>query len=277
MRTKRYLFGRLNLLLGNASKKQLLWDAVSSSTFLERRGNRWGIFDAQELSHEGYEFLSARLVKFRPLSTDEVVDAEHHRLTTENIEDRVEAKSRFFVHLASGLLAFEDASPAVAPAAFRLRTAELINEALGGFFANAEIQVVDEQLSFLSVVERFERLTKFVVVLHPSNPSNRDVWSRVDQRLRTLEVSRYREEFVTSRDCGGRALLSDEELRAKTFMAEDGYGEAKVTGFAEGRLRTVSTRDNPVSDVVDASLDQPGALLTALWERFRLILARFTE
>lgn len=277
-RARKFLFGRLNILIGTDKKMTFLRDALASRTLIERRGSRWGIFDSRPIDHtSGDSFLAASLVKFRPLTTEEVVDEARHRLTTANIEDLVERKSAFFLHVTSGVIAFEDARPSIDAATFRKRTAEVINEALGKFFANAEIQGIDEDLSFLEVVRKFKRVLRYTVSLHPSNPSNRGVWAAVDARIKKLGVQQYKEDFSAPTTETGLAVLEDEEIRAKTIMAQDGYGKATAKGEGDNGLRTVTTHDNPVSASVDASLTDDHTVLEALWDKFGSIFRRLRE
>jgi hypothetical protein len=39
--------------------------------------------------------------------------------------------------------------------------------------------------------------------------------------------------------------MEDREIAQKIAMAEDGYGKVEVTGEKDGKIRRISTRDNP--------------------------------
>ncbi len=272
-----YFFGRLNVIAPGRDKRKVLTDGLRQDTFKIKRKHQWGFFEVG-ISDEGElgQFVHGFLVKFRPQTEEEVVIPETHRLDDATVANRVIAKSRFFLHLASSVIAFHPVGNLISREVFQHRFVELFQEALGQFFVSAEILSIDDPEQLLSSMRRFTHVQELSIYLHPSNPTNRDVWRRTDERLRRLKAGSYEETFEAAFQTGGLEITNDEEVIAKITMAEDGYGKATVTGELDGEQRTVSTHDNPITALAPADEEAPEVALARIATVVRRILERFT-
>lgn len=266
-----YYFGRLNLITAGHEKRQLTQEALSSRAVLEKRGQRWGFYEFSEID----SYFTGFLVKYRASAEEEVANPERGILEDIPIENRVTAKSRFFLHVESGLIAYHPILYQIPRRTFATRFAEVFEHALRGFFVNAEVQSIEQQRRLIDELARFKSIRKVSIYLHPSNPSSRDIWRRQDERLRDLNATSYRENYETRPEKGSLKVAEDEDLRQKIAMAEDGYGKVDVTGERDGKSQKISTGDNPLSAPAPADDQDPPSVLAALRETFTDFLSRF--
>lgn len=267
----RYYFGRLNLITAGRRKHDVIRDALSSRAVVEIRSQRWGFYEFSEID----SYFTGFLVKYRPSAEEEVANPEQGTLEDVPIENRVTAKSRFFLHTESGLIAYHPIVYHIPRKTFATRFAEVFEHALQGFFVNAEIQSIEEQRKLIDELERFKSIRKVSIYLHPSNPSSRDIWRRQDDRLRQLNATSYRENYETKPEKGSLRVAQDEDLRQKIAMAEDGYGKVDVLGERDGKMQKVSTGDNPLSSLAPADDHDPPYILAAIRDTVAEFLSRF--
>jgi len=161
------------------------------------------------------------------------------------VEDVVSAKTPFFLHIESGVVAYHTVPKLLESEMFLARFGQLIYQGAGGFFVDAEVQPIEEKLQLVKELRMFDRILELDISLHPSNPSNRRIWKRQDERLKRLGAMKYREKYEMPRSGEFLSLRiqQDRDIRSKIAMAEDGYGVVRVSGEKDGRPLRVSTRD----------------------------------
>lgn len=270
---KTYYFGRLNLI--GPSKGSSLVEGVSSIAVLEARGQRWGFYDSRVIETDQGQFLTAYLVKYRPTDEEEVVVPERHLLEEKSIENRVTAKSRFFLQAETKLIAFHPVGTHISRQLFTHRFAQVFENTFNNFFVGASIQFIESEDLFLSQFRLFSRIDRVTVQLHPSNPSNRDLWRRQDQRLKELGATGYSEVYEGRGAEPGLKVKDDGDINQKIAMAEDGYGKVEVAGQQNGKFKKISTGRSPINVLAPADLDSPDGVLPYLQETFKEIMKRF--
>jgi hypothetical protein len=272
----RYYFGRLNIITLREDKERLLTEGLQADAITRSRGLLWGFFEVQTLPSDIGEFICGYVAKFRPLSTDEIALPETHQFDSRTVTNRVTAKARFFLHTPSHIIAYHPFGREISRSVFANRFKELLESNLGRFFVEAEILPIDEERRIRDAMRSLTKISSIHVRLHPSNPSNREVWKSVDERLRRMHVGSYRENYDSSSSSEGLNTGDDTEISSKIAMAEDGYGTVYITGEADGKRKTISTRDTPV--VANAPTDEvpPGIVWEHLAETVRQILERFS-
>jgi len=97
----RYYFGRLNLIVAGREKIQVLKTALASNVALRVRGQSWGFYEFRELIERTELFQTGFLVKYKPEAEEEIAVPERRALEDKSIENKVTAKSRFFLHANS--------------------------------------------------------------------------------------------------------------------------------------------------------------------------------
>lgn len=273
----RYFLARLNVIFADSDKLSLLQNALSSAAVLEVRGQRWGFYEFGRLDESGGPFFTGYLVKYKPEVEEEIVVPERHTIEDRAIENRVLAKSRFFLHAESGLMFYQPVASQISRKLFALRFAEVFEHAMANFFVDAEVQAIEEQLRFLDELKSLDNVRRVSISLHPSNPSNREVWRSLDEKLRNFNASSYREYYESDPRRGASLnVVGSEDVSQKITMAEDGYGRVEAEGQRGGKMVKISTGDNPMSILAPSDTEYAGALFPAIrdalasfWERFR--------
>jgi hypothetical protein len=276
-RQVRYYFGRFNLITPGRDKLEVLRNALASDAVLEVRGQSWGFYEFSELRSSHLSLLTGFLVKYKPRVEEEIVVPERHALEEKAIENRVTAKSRFFLHANSGLIVYHPAGSQIPRQLFASRFVEVFQHALQNFFVNADIQSIEEQFKFIEELKSFTTVHQVSIYLHPSNPGSRDVWRDVDQRIKTINATSYKEKYESDRRKGTLRVIEDTEISQKIAMAEDGYGKVEVTGEKGGKIRKISTSDNPLSVLAPPDDERPEQVLPALRDTITSFLERFRQ
>ena len=150
-----------------------------------------------------------------------------------------------FLHTESGLLAYHRVGYKIKRNQFANNFCHLFESAYANFFINTEIQAIDDRIEILKIIHKLDYISQVSFYLHPSNPKSAD-WKRIDQRLKDLNVSGYKESYQEKQG-SHLNVLEDQEFNDKLNMAVDGYGEATITGSLEGQERTIHTKTNPTS------------------------------
>jgi hypothetical protein len=227
----------------------------------------------EELSEE---FVYGRLVKYKRLLEGEIVDEGSHRTVLGGLPYGIVAKSDFFLHYKSGVLAYRPIISKISANQFRLVFARLFEAGHDNFFVSAQVETVDEGIRIEEAIRTFDLIKKVSFDIHPTNPSNRDVYKRVDERLKRLQAEKLKQVVeANNRGLNREALLEDDIYRS-LIMATDGYGNGAVYGVSEGRTMVITTGDSPVRKEILES-PTPSEMLESLLPAFKQIWNRIRE
>jgi len=271
----KYYFGRVNLIAAEKDKDALLWKGLNSEKVLRVRDYNWGFFEIDKREQDEQQYYFGYLIKFRPSTDEEVAVTETHKLGYEEIQNLVRAKSRFFIHVKSGVIAYHPVGSEIKRKTFCDRFVKLFQTAFDNFFIDAEIQAIEERTKIFDAIKAFEKVRKVSIYLHPSNPRLSRVWEKTDQRLKKLRASKYHEAFEAGSNEVGLEMVNDKEIESKITMADDGYGKADITGLRDGKEKTVSTSDNPIIIMAPPDDEPAESVLEKLIEVFKDIFKRF--
>jgi len=247
-RLVKYYFSRLNLIATYKDKKEYLKLGLNTEKFIENYGYLWGFCDIGEAKTKYGDFLYGFLVKYKSEKEEEIILPESHLLSEERAKNRVEAKARFILHVKSGLITYHPVGGQIEKDIFCDRFVDIFQAAYENMFVNVEIQTIEEQYKIFEAIKNFKYISKVDIYLHPSNPSNAERWKRIDERLKKLEVTGYRENYENKQKEKSLKIIEDDDITSKITMADDGYGEAAITGLYGDDVKTISTKDNPVND-----------------------------
>ena len=276
-RDSKYYFGRLNIISAyEEEKKSFLERGLNSGVLISERNYTWGFFEVESVLEEG-DFLSGFLVKYRPLDPEQFVNIETREIEEQEIRNRIRAKSRFFLHVTTGIIAYQSVTE-INEKSFRENFAKLLEASYDNLFIDAEIQSINQEESFFESIKRFDSVAKVSIYLHPSNPSSRNLWKRVDERFKNLGLESYTEIYKLKEDRRNLDIEGDEEINSKLHMASDGYGKAKVRGKKDGEYETITTGDNPIEAEVENSVENaepPQEILKQILPTFRSLFNRF--
>jgi hypothetical protein len=273
-----YFFARLNLLPIKPYLEKLEWlrETLQSLVHIEYGDVVWQIFRVEQYESELGVFFGGYLGRYKEETKVEVASPRGQEIGIETIENLVTAKTLFFLHVKSGIIAYHSIPKQIPPGTFRTRFEQLLFKAAGGFFVDVEIDSVDEEASLRDQIKNFDLIKQIRIVLHPSNPSNRERWKRIDARMKELRATEYSED-IKSTDSLGLKIATDDDVERKISMAEDGYGKATVRGEIRGESHTVTTTSHPVLAEAPAAPEIPRNILRHLEPPFSRILKRFKE
>lgn len=273
----RFFFGRFNVLTAYEDKKKLLLEGLQTKEFFASRRQRWGFFDVREEASAHGTFLRGFLAKFKTLDDAEVADLTNHSISVESIENRVIAKSLFYLHIKTGLIAFHPVAAFISISTFRHVFSKIFEKGLSNFFVESEISMIDDRVEFFRAVESLDRIFKIKIILHPSNPHSGRMWKRLDQRIKRRNATTLTEELRNDKPDDSLRIENDLDLRSKFMMANDGYGVAEVSGTQDGQSRTFKTSQNPVTVKVPTFQLTSGGVLEILISRFAEVMTRIND
>jgi hypothetical protein len=274
----RYLFGRLNLLASydsEAKKRNLILKGLRHNTTIDAYGNSYGFFEVRQMTANKERFIHGFLVKYRPMTTEEVAEPNTRRLRDLEVKDRVQAKARFFLHIHSGVISYHPVLAEIPPHRFRNLFVDLFVKSHDAFFVDADFQTIDDKMNIFEEIKKLTRVKEVSIRLHPSNPSNSELWKDVDARLKQLELISATEKLKVKEGKNGLALIKDPETISKINMAVDGYGIAKIDGAQDKHAVHLTTADKPVAALAPDSETPARRVLKVLIAVFQGIFARF--
>ena len=273
-----YYFARLNLLPVKSYDEKIRWleETLQSLVHTIYGDIVWQIFKVNRYESPLGLFFGGYLGRYKTETKLEIASPRAQDIGIETIENLVTAKSLFFLHAKSGIIAYHSVPKQIPPGTFRTRFEHLLYKAAGGFFIDVEIDPIDEQSSLREVIKTFDRIKQVRIVLHPSNPSNRERWKRIDERMKQIRATEYAEDIRTT-DALGLSIADDDDVDRKISMAEDGYGKARVSGEIKGETHTVTTTHHTVMAEAPTEPETPKNILRHLEPSFSRILERFKE
>lgn len=272
---QKYIFGRINILGSYEDKDKTLYDGLTKSEIYTQKINNYGFYEVVRLEFEDELYFTGFLAKYRPKTEIETAQPIERTLGDSNIDNLVIAKSRFFLHLESGIIAYHPAAADIPDFLFREVFVRIIQDFYKDFFIRLDFTAITDEHGLFGAIESFESVDKITVRLHPSNPSNREIWQNLDKRLKDLKAKSVTESYDLN--APPNVVSNDPELKAKLTMAEDGYGSARIRGTKAGKPKIVSTKNFPSSGMAPSDEHSPKTVLGTLSEFFKEIKKRFSK
>lgn len=272
-RYRTYYFARLNLVGSWDSKRDFIFSALTSELTVTKGRFRYGFFDIRDLDSAEGAYAFGHLVKYKPVLEGEIVDEQRREIVEGGLPMGVVAKPEFLLNYRSSLVAYRPISNRLSQRQFRHVFASLMEAAHHDFFVGAELQSIVEDYKIDEAIQRFAKISRISVDIHPSNPNNRDIYRHIDKRLKDLNAAKIKETIIAKEGGINRETLKDDDALKALTMASDGYGFGTVEGEIEGRRTAVTTEDSPVQQDVIAT-DDPENLLDQLRSTFWRIVRR---
>ena len=260
IRVSTYYIGRLNIISAYSDDKEVfLTQGLTSQAHLPTKSYAWGFFEVDRLVREEEVYLHGFLVKYRPSESTEVVDISTREIEPSEFNDKVKVKSRFFLNVKSGILAYQILGD-ITDNVFRRSFCDLLRRAYDNFLVDVDIQTINHNVSFFESIRSLDSISKITISLHPSNPSNRKIWQKQDERLKALNIKTQTDIIRLKSDILVSKITSDEEINSKLHMASDGYGKARITGKSANEEKVVSTGDNPIKCKVELEAEKADSI-----------------
>lgn len=251
-RKHKYYFGRLNFIANIEDKISFLLKGLNSSSTIEKRENTYGFFDVKEYTHHIHgNIIEGYLVKYEKKSNLEAANEKNLHIENVIIQNRVIEKSRFFIKVKSSIIAFHPATGQKGILTFKNYFSELFELNFKNFMVKVFIEIISDEFNLLTTIPKFTFIKKITIILHPSNPAFRDRWEKYDERIKKLQVKKYEETYETEEEQATITIPENDEILDKISMAEDGYGFASVEGNINGKRKTITTLENPMTALAD--------------------------
>jgi len=188
-REQKYIFGRLNVL-GPAleQKDEILFNGLSKSAIYTKKVNNYGFYNVGRITHVKVDYICGYLVKYRPSVDIQTANPRDRDITDENINNLVIAKARFFLHVKSGIIAYHPIANDIPEHLFREVFSRIIRDYYQDFFIEIDFSTIQEEQTIFEALKEFEIVERVIIRLHPSNPSNRDIWQKHDTRFKKLNA-----------------------------------------------------------------------------------------
>ena len=271
-----YLVGRLHIIANYTNyneKSEYIRLSLESKATVSKRESDWGFFDVKKLVFETENYFLGYLVKYRPRDLGETVDKNSHTITNTTINDHVQAKSHFILHIKSGLICYRPMLGLISDNQFRQLFKEIFEAANANMLVNVEISPVGDPTEIISAIKDFDIIRSIEFNLHPSNPRFNDKWKEIDQKMRMLQADYYKGSFH-----GENGLKAEQngEIMSEILMAIDGYGKAKIHGLKGNQKHSASTEHEPLNIV--SNQDAPiNELMKSVVDCFKEIWNRMTK
>lgn len=218
-----FYFGRLNYV----SNRNLLELLLSGYKYRHDRNTRFGLFGVETLQDRDLGLIfTGELIKYVDYKSEDVI--KDNEITIEYISDAIRGRSRFFLTNSDHLIAYNPYGRIISDSLFKRAFSGILLAADDSFYVDSIIYPINIEYQFRKFIGSMRELNVLTFDLTPSNPNNRDIWRRIDERLNGMNAKKYKEEFLAK---DGKSIAIDAEAEAKITMAEDGYG--KVTGHGK--------------------------------------------
>lgn len=272
-KTVKYVMGRLNLIASYKDKFEYVKSSITKNVIVDSSSKKYkfGIFEVETKIIEDESFLIGTLTKFSPIEDEEKVNIKEGRIDVSQDKNNVVAKSNFILHVKSGLIAFRPIGNKISEQSFRKIFPEIIEKANEDFFINADIQIISQEIDIFKSLENFEKIRNVSIQLHPSNPTNRDIWKKVDEELQNSQVETYSTSYKSEK---GIIVSSESKIFSEISMAADGYGKARIEGEQCGQKKVASTDEIPVRFDVSQDEDKNKILSGSIIKKFKEIWDR---
>ncbi|TBX67484.1 DUF4747 family protein [Flavobacterium silvisoli] len=266
-------FNRIHLEVpSNTNKRAFILDSLQGRAATPYNDFSYKISDLQILD----DYVVGYMIKYDPYGRGEYLDENTGQRRRGGTVNNIVAKSLFILRLSEMVIAFEEITNHISKRNFKERLLEIVRENNPERNYDFSIRAITEEYSFVERVRTLRKINKITISLVPSNPRFSDRWRNVDERLRELHITSYKE-IQESRSSEGIEI--DEETESKMAMSEDGYGKSVASGFDEtGRLITIATdqRNQEVSQDLPHSVEERGfrSVIEHVTEKFNDIAAR---
>jgi len=273
-------FARYTLVSAKSVLKKfdLLLDGLRDDASLNQRGFTYRFLDTEVFEFDGKEFIAGHLVKYDPDDQEEVVNETTRKLHFEFVPNKVVGKARFIIDPDWSLLMFCEVPRAISSYMFADIFSKLFEQNHDNIFTSFNISPIKERYSFIERVRRYRAIRRILITLFPSNPNFDERWQKIDERLRNNNIEKYKE--IQENNSPNGRIIVDDETESKFLMAEDGYGQSRVSGTDEnGNQKTISTNDNEknVFESVPSETDSPATLLELVYTTLMEIIERTSK
>jgi len=224
--------------------------------------------------------LEQKLEKVLPYNTEYGA-----KFLLSEMEYSLNAESRFFIHVKSGVIAFEPGK--INPNQFSKNFSKVFEEGhLPRKERRVEIHIIAKEEEFLGSINQFNIIQNVEIILLPPNPSSRRIYEELHIEMVNDGIAKSKETIEIKSDRDGKELIQRKNEEGDIAMASDGLGKVKVKGTItttkdkhsfEINEKTISTSDYPETTEAPQDSDSNESILEKLIIAFKKILNRFKK
>jgi len=276
----RYYLGRVTKL--GEMTSQLLIRILRDPPIITVHRSRFTVTSVEEvMSDDGRVAIYGVLAKYRPDGEVRVVDPTAHAVRPAPVQDLLWASSDFvYVPSLSGI-AYRHVSASLPRETFRRVFSELVASSEHTLLGSAEINAISDLRTFVRSLAHMDTVNTIFAKVRPPNPLFGPLWESLFQYVKSRGLDSL---SVSETSIGGIAtslpvvaaaidetgsiansarvspsMASGSVADSAVLMAADGYGEAVVSGTADGIKVAYATYDDQRSFSM-AELPSPTSL-----------------
>lgn len=266
---------RLNKDFSDYYDKALhLYESIGGKVSYEFRRDHYRFVGIYLDKIDGVDYITGRIIKYKQKHTESVLDDSSNSISEIVVNNKLLAAARFIIRPTEGIIAYEAVPSYIPKNTFPVIFANLL-ELNGTNNLKISVAPITNENAFFSRIDEIKHIKRITIDLVPSNPSNRDIWKSLDERLKRDNITNYRE--TQENKAPGGSINIDEETKSKMIMTEDGYGKATVEGQdQDGEYVKISTDDTDkhVSKRINFDFSQVTDYISSLVLVFQEIVKR---
>jgi len=254
-------------------ESQTIDNCESLLSFLERgridktRVYEWAFTDIEVIELENEKFICGNLVKYKEELYEDVVDEIVHKTHLTTIENGVIAKSLFFLHCESLVIAYHPSYNDIIPETFRSEFGKLIEINNTEFVYSCLLEVISDEKKIIEAIKKFEVISKLEIKLKPSNIQIRGLCKETDEKIKAMNANEYKQVYKSDK---GLVIKESSQPYKEIIMAVVGYGKAKIIGIKDEIEDEASTEKLPITVKVEGTSDRH-FILKILYNQFEEI------
>jgi hypothetical protein len=271
----RYFFGQISGKPEDQKGYDFFEKGLNNEVIIERLGYKWRFLkDDETLDDEGIgKFFTGHLVKYKTTEEEVVGDSG---ISQTVVKAHVKAKSRFFIHINSGFLAYNPITNFIGRDYFCLIFEKLFTKALHQLDGKVKIELQEKSCDLWKELKELDSIKKITLKLQKPNPENDDMWKEIEDKLDEMEATIY-SETIENRSDKSLNYKKIDYFRSKVAMAQSKYGTGEIIGYKDGKLITLRSKKTPIFVPVPNNIVDPKEILALLLDIFSRILKRSVE
>jgi len=261
-----FYIGRVNKI--GFDQNQFIETLFKSMPFEDKKSNCiWSIVNITEDRDADYKFFSGKLNKAKPDAKVIVMTKNYKEEIEKEEPDMVLCSSEFiYIPQYSGI-AFHSIPNYIEPKRFMCIFKKIIENSLGNFFVDCQINLLDDLNSFLEQLIKFGSISIMKAKVNPPNPLFGRFWKSLKEYLEKRNATELQIK-ESNRNNNLKTLIvelitlllkKDEKeieqylksndislLDAAILMSLDGYGNGRIDGNINGQHSFIKTHERMI-------------------------------
>lgn len=280
--------GRL-VKVGDLTEEKLI-SAFERPAVVKVEKHAWTFTNHHRGKENGIDYIYARLNKFKPEGTVNVVDPKKFAEISQQISDLSIASSPFVYIPSHSGVAYLHVWNLIEQPTFVRRFESILLETYQDFFVDCSLEAVSDLRSFAAKLAKLDGIYELTARINPPNPLFGHLWKslkdylekRQTDEMRIVEKSETKTPLKTDLKDLIESILDDRQALpmkeqvspdigdAAVLMAADGYGSGKVVGKQEDADVVIRTSETVKSFLFDKE-PKPDEIFKKALEEFEKI------